>query len=427
MKVSTLKKRSSNVVTIGVTSPNALTSNLIKSVNALSSDLSIIIDEINNKIGPALNGAASSTDDSISTTEDAFVDGLMGKNIFVDRSATSSSSSWLYSNGKPTTVKEALSLLNDSLLSKLALLENTNEVVSDYTKDYIGLKAFDSADTSAVDSIDGRLGIVEEAINTDLPTTIKSAGNGNVLFADGTKNPADSSDFSWDSVNGLTVGKDITFSGLLKSTGGDTRGTASVDFQITRAGTFQVASGNYSGILSGQNNKAVGIGSHVTGGYQNSSITDYSRAAGRQAVSTFYGEDVWSSGANVTDGDAQVGRFTMKVVSNSNVWNSLTLNAAIFIAIEDHSTYMFDCVIVGRRPSDDHVYSYGIKFVVNRNAGAATVTIPFSNKSVLFETDAGADAQVLADTLNGGFNLQVLPPSNTVTNWVADVKYTKVI
>ena len=59
---------------------------------------------------------------------------------------------------------------------------------------------------------------------------------------------------------------------------------------------------------------------------------------------------------------------------------------------------------------------------VDENKPKSTV-----NKTVLFETDAGADAQVLVDTLNGGFNLQVLPPAVTTTNWSAQISYIKVI
>ena len=61
---------------------------------------------------------------------------------------------------------------------------------------------------------------------------------------------------------------------------GDTRGNFSVDFQITRALTKQVAKGNYSSLIGGFNNEAFGSNSSVIGGYGNKTTGQYSAILG---------------------------------------------------------------------------------------------------------------------------------------------------
>jgi hypothetical protein len=61
---------------------------------------------------------------------------------------------------------------------------------------------------------------------------------------------------------------------------GDTRGNFSVDFQITRALTKQVAKGNYSSLIGGFNNEAFGNNSSVIGGYGNKTTGQYSAILG---------------------------------------------------------------------------------------------------------------------------------------------------
>jgi len=63
-------------------------------------------------------------------------------------------------------------------------------------------------------------------------------------------------------------------------TGGNKRGTYAVDWQMVRTLANEVASGAYSGILSGHDNKSIGLGSVVGGGYSNYATNSYSVIAG---------------------------------------------------------------------------------------------------------------------------------------------------
>ncbi len=68
---------------------------------------------------------------------------------------------------------------------------------------------------------------------------------------------------------------------LQVDSGGDTRGPLSVDLQAQRLSADQVASGDYSAILNGQDNKASGDWSVVPGGQGNTTSGDYSQACGQ--------------------------------------------------------------------------------------------------------------------------------------------------
>jgi hypothetical protein len=55
----------------------------------------------------------------------------------------------------------------------------------------------------------------------------------------------------------------------IQTTGGDARGTAATDLQITRAAVDQVASGDYAVIAGGRDNKCSGTSAVVAGGWNN--------------------------------------------------------------------------------------------------------------------------------------------------------------
>jgi len=79
----------------------------------------------------------------------------------------------------------------------------------------------------------------------------------------------------------------ITSDGALQSTptGGNARGSKAVDLQVSRSVVTQVASGQSSGILAGENNTASGLDATVAGGKQNTASGQASGVAAGQANS----------------------------------------------------------------------------------------------------------------------------------------------
>lgn len=64
------------------------------------------------------------------------------------------------------------------------------------------------------------------------------------------------------------------------ATGGNKRGVNSVDLQTFRSQAIEVASGNYSAIVSGQYNKSTGVNSFIGAGYGNNTSGSYSAGFG---------------------------------------------------------------------------------------------------------------------------------------------------
>jgi hypothetical protein len=64
------------------------------------------------------------------------------------------------------------------------------------------------------------------------------------------------------------------------ATGGNKRGVNSVDLQTFRSQAIEVASGNYSAIVSGQYNKSTGVNSFIGAGYSNNTSGSYSAGFG---------------------------------------------------------------------------------------------------------------------------------------------------
>lgn len=87
------------------------------------------------------------------------------------------------------------------------------------------------------------------------------------------------------------------------STGGNKRGGNAVDLQTSRATATAVASGNFSGVLSGQRNTASGTSAVVPGGFQCVASNQYTAAWGRLSTasgdtSTAFGDSCTASGTS---------------------------------------------------------------------------------------------------------------------------------
>ena len=82
------------------------------------------------------------------------------------------------------------------------------------------------------------------------------------------------------------------------TTGGDKRGTRSVDFQLLRGGTNQIASGNFSALIAGENNRASGLHSIGLGGYNNVASGVRSVVSGTSCIAS--GTESFAGGSSST-------------------------------------------------------------------------------------------------------------------------------
>lgn len=288
----------------------------------LVNDISQLISEHNTKVKPIMDGLARGSDDSISgldSTFDAIAEGLDGTVTFSDRDSDENDPEFIYSTtlGRALTVKESLVELYQGLLERIDALDLSTDGISDYTKAYIGEKAFDSTLSSSSTSIDGRLtsttarvtvleadlAIIESFIgledSEESPTYsdygslsyvedgdsleiaiykldaaifgltgLPSIPTGELYIGSGGVTPDSTPNLFYDDLNirlgigtsapeqPLDVRGKIQHSAGVISRGGNARGSDASDLQVSRSNVTQVASGSRSFIGAGRDNTA---------------------------------------------------------------------------------------------------------------------------------------------------------------------------
>lgn len=263
------------------------------------------------------------------------------------------------------------------------------------------------------------------------------------------------------------------------SAGGNQRGDFAVDWQTKRNAAAQVASGTYSGVLSGQKNTNSGSSAVVSGGSTNSNTADNSVIAGgingsntgtggvvgggsgnsnagafgvngggfgnavtgdyscipggyRGVTRSVIGTFAFASGRFATSGDAQWSIHVLRRSSTSATPVVLTSNSGAAsttnqIILPNNSCFMIRgmsaCLrtdVAGDRA--EYEWSCGIY----RGANAASTVIDYSNVDVRYEGDATFDFTLAADTTNGGLKISFVGASGktvraVTTAWCCEV------
>lgn len=244
------------------------------------------------------------------------------------------------------------------------------------------------------------------------------------------------------------------------STGGNQRGDNAVDWQTKRDSANQVASGSYSCIPGGANNRAsgswsfcFGVSSEATGGNSivlgsnSAASASYSTCLGANCVSDGHsslaggyqatargiaGAVAFAAGKFGTRGDAQRRYFVLYKSSTSATPVKLTAiggtaDTTNQIILPNNSCFMIRgmaaCIrtdVAGDRA--EYEFSVG----VYRGANAASTTIDYSNVDVRYESDATFDFTIAADTSNGGVSFSFTGASGktvraVVTAWATEV------
>ncbi len=256
----------------------------------------------------------------------------------------------------------------------------------------------------------------------------------------------------------------------LSATAGNARGKGSADLQIKRGNAAQVASGNYSFIGSGTNNKVTGYNSLVAGGYGNitsanwatnvggslntvsanyafngggrgntvsglyagnvsgrfnTASAKYSTTLGGRAGAGIHGQIAHSAGLFSAQGDAQRSAYVGRKQTTNGTQAELFLdNSSARLTIPNDSTWAFEILIVARRTdANDESAAYLVTGCIDRNASAATTALVGSiTKTVIAEDTAAWDIDVDADTTNGSLRIRVTGETSKTINWVAYIR-----
>lgn len=156
-----------------------------------------------------------------------------------------------------------------------------------------------------------------------------------------------------------------------------------------------------------------------------------SLAIGVQSLSRIQGGVVQASGRFASSGDAQTGRYLLRTNTINNIPTTMFVDGtagAVTITMPDNSTWTFRITITGHRTdvNDGHA-GYEFKGVIYRDSGVASTAIQGkTSKTVFAESNTPWDANVFADTVNGGFTVTVTGQTGKIIRWLALVETVEI-
>lgn len=154
-----------------------------------------------------------------------------------------------------------------------------------------------------------------------------------------------------------------------------------------------------------------------------------SLAIGPQSVARIQGSIAQSNGRFANSGDAQTGRYLMRLTTINSVPSQMYIDgSSVPLVMPDNSTWTFRITITAHRTdADDGHAGYEFKGVIYRQTGAVTTTIQGSiSKTVLAESNTPWDANVVADTGDGGIGIMVTGQSSKTIRWLALIETVEV-
>lgn len=172
---------------------------------------------------------------------------------------------------------------------------------------------------------------------------------------------------------------------------------------------------------------SVAIGS----GAETASTANNSLAVGMQSLARIPYGTVQAGGRFSNNGDAQVGRYTVRGTTISNAPQELLVDGtggSIRLTLPDNATWTFKITVTGHRTDlgDGHA-GYTAAGVIYRGSGVSTTGIQGSiQKTVLAESNPSWDINISADAINGSLKISVTGENGKIIRWVALVETVEV-
>jgi hypothetical protein len=171
---------------------------------------------------------------------------------------------------------------------------------------------------------------------------------------------------------------------------------------------------------------AIGIGQCQAYGARSMAIGFFSKAID-------IGKYAFAGGVFTNFGDAQTGQILLLGTTTSATplvltSDKLTAGASNQAIIQNNSAHHFRISVVGRQRGDagTAIASYEFTGLLRRASGEATTTILASTKTVVFETTAGWDCAISADTTNGALAVTVTGATSVNIRWIARVETVEI-
>lgn len=230
---------------------------------------------------------------------------------------------------------------------------------------------------------------------------------------------------NWRVIGAIGVSRAMSQNTLSTATQPNATGAESVAI-----GVGTTASGDYStsiGVNSaGVGGTASGISSLSLNGGEAASVN--ALAFGDYVTSrSTRGGKAFGNGRITTTGDAQFRMQQARGQTTNATPLVLTADASTAAAtnifrLSNNSTFTFRVMVTGHRTDSAGRASYIFEGCIFRDANAASTTMGQVVKTVIYETTAGYDASVTADTTNGGLIVTVTGASGHTMTWVAHIE-----
>ena len=208
--------------------------------------------------------------------------------------------------------------------------------------------------------------------------------------------------------------------------------TVSAAYASNFGGQINTASGNWSTTLGGSSNTASSTYSTTIGGNGNTASGYGSYAMGRGS-NTFTTRGRQSRGQFMfVTGDCQKSEFFLGARTTDPTTTTLTTNGdadltTAQIILANNSSYRFKGTIIGKQSLSTNTAAWDIDGIIVRGTSAATTSIVLSNINLVSNSPAWGTPLLTADTTNGALRVQVIGYQATNIQWTCIVETTEVI
>lgn len=227
------------------------------------------------------------------------------------------------------------------------------------------------------------------------------------------------------------------------ATGGNARGTYSVDLQIQRAAATGVTSGSYCFAAGYGNNVSATAGAAVgsthtasgsycfAAGLTNTASANYTVATGNNSLAQRHGQRAHASGVFASTGDCQESMMILRGSTSNTTPTELFLDGSSAKVTLPSSGYTLDCniVITAKQASSANCASFWRRALIVRNGTTTALegSVATIGTDIVSAGLAGAAVTITADDAGDYLKITVTGIAATNLKWMAIVRCSELI
>lgn len=229
----------------------------------------------------------------------------------------------------------------------------------------------------------------------------------------------------------IAGGSSNTASSNNSTVGGGFSNNSSNFYSTIAGGNQNTASNTASTVGGGIGNICGGWKATIGGGALNTANGTISTIPGGQSATDrgITGLFCYATGMNTTQGDAQIGKYVMRIKTTTATPIAITTDGGAAgtsnqVALPNNASYSFSGRVTARNTSTGDSASYQFSGLIKQGASAATTALVAAVTVTTVAADTGASSWVVAvtaDTTNGALLVTVTGAASTNIAWVGVV------